>query len=299
MKPLISIIIPTYNRAHLIGETLDSILTQTYTHWECIAIDDGSTDTTENALKEYVVKDPRFQYYKRPKNRPKSANTCRNYGLELAKGNYIIFFDSDDLMTPKHIEIKLEAIQKNNYDYAIAQTRFFNYDAGNALLEKQYHYQTKDITVHNYICHKISWLTYDTLIQSDLAKSISFNETLKAGQEYNYFCKLILKSTNALLIEDIVTLRRYHDASIRGRLRKNKIQQYQSYFNTYWQTYLDIQRVASDDSKRFLMYRCYRMFLKMPKKERPNTNDLKNALLKEFGLKAVYYILHLYFKNVI
>ena len=96
-NPLVSIIIPTYNRAHIIHETLDSVLSQSYTNWKCIVVDDGSTDTTEEVLKSYVKKDARFQYNKRPIDRKKGANACRNYGLDLAKGAYIVFFDSDDV----------------------------------------------------------------------------------------------------------------------------------------------------------------------------------------------------------
>ncbi len=62
-NPLVSIIIPTYNRAHLIHETLDSVLAQTYTNWECIVVDDGSSDNTEEVLESYINKDFRFQDY--------------------------------------------------------------------------------------------------------------------------------------------------------------------------------------------------------------------------------------------
>ena len=65
-QALISIIIPTFNRAHLIGETLDSVLAQTYPNWECIIVDDGSTDTTDEVVGEYVKKDSRFLYHHRP-----------------------------------------------------------------------------------------------------------------------------------------------------------------------------------------------------------------------------------------
>jgi len=101
---LVSVIIPAYNRADLVEETLDSILNQTYTNWECILVDDGSTDGTIQLLKEYALKDPRFIVLSRDDDRKKGANACRNIGLENAKGDYIIFFDSDDLMTPHHIE---------------------------------------------------------------------------------------------------------------------------------------------------------------------------------------------------
>ena len=104
-NPLISIIIPTFNRAHYIQETLDSILNQTYINWECIIIDDGSEDNTQEVLAKYLKKDVRFQFHIRPENRPKGANSCRNYGFELSKGDLIKWFDSDDIMLPNHIEI--------------------------------------------------------------------------------------------------------------------------------------------------------------------------------------------------
>ncbi len=101
---LVSIIIPTYNRAHLIGETLDSVLAQTYTNWECIVVDDGSTDTTDRVVEQYVKKDRRFQYHHRPIERQKGANACRNFGVKLSKGEYVIFLDSDDLLANKCLE---------------------------------------------------------------------------------------------------------------------------------------------------------------------------------------------------
>ena len=76
MIPLVSIIIPTYNRAHVIGETLDSVLLQTYCNWECIVVDDGSSDNTSEILDNYCKKDTRFQYYIRPTNRKKGAGSC-------------------------------------------------------------------------------------------------------------------------------------------------------------------------------------------------------------------------------
>lgn len=97
-NPLVSIIIPTYNRAHFIGETLGSIISQTYQNWECIIIDDGSTDNTHEVIEGYVKKDARFQYLHRPENLPKGGNAARNYGFQISKGEYIQWFDDDDVM---------------------------------------------------------------------------------------------------------------------------------------------------------------------------------------------------------
>ena len=126
-KPIISIIIPTYNRAHLISDTLDSIIAQTYVHWECILVDDGSTDDTLTILQDYVQHDSRFKYYQRPKNKPKGANSCRNFGLQKSNGNYAIFFDSDDLFIETCLENRVQFINRNpGYDFWVFKMQEVN-----------------------------------------------------------------------------------------------------------------------------------------------------------------------------
>lgn len=119
---LVSIIIPTYNRGGLIGETLDSVLAQTYENWECIIVDDGSTDFTEELLLFYSEKDPRIKYHHRPKNKERGANVCRNYGFKLSQGEYIQYLDSDDLISQSKIEEQM-ILLKDNPD-ALATTRW-------------------------------------------------------------------------------------------------------------------------------------------------------------------------------
>ncbi|WP_290476107.1 MULTISPECIES: glycosyltransferase family 2 protein [unclassified Leeuwenhoekiella] len=125
-KPLVSIIIPTYNRSHLINETLESVLAQTYKNWECIVVDDGSIDDTEEVVKNYIEKDSRFKFYNRPSNRPKGANTCRNYGFELSKGAYIQWLDSDDLISEKKLEAQVSLLEESvNCCVAICKWDYF------------------------------------------------------------------------------------------------------------------------------------------------------------------------------
>lgn len=124
--PLVSIIIPTYNRAHLIVETLDSILAQTYENWECIIVDDGSMDNTNEVVEKFVMRDSRFQYHYRPSHKSKGANVCRNYGFELSKGKYIQYLDSDDYISSNKIENQVNLLE--NYDIntiAICKWQFF------------------------------------------------------------------------------------------------------------------------------------------------------------------------------
>src|SRR5690606_36556858 len=119
-QPLVSIIIPTFNRAHLIGETLDSVLAQTYQNWECIVVDDGSTDKTEATVGAYLKRDARFRLFKRPDHKPKGANACRNYGFEKSKGEYVQWFDSDDLMHPEKLTIKIKYAFSQRADIIVA-----------------------------------------------------------------------------------------------------------------------------------------------------------------------------------
>lgn len=123
---LVSIIIPTYNRVQLLSETLDSIMAQTYPDWECIIIDDGSTDQTERMVAEYTAKDPRFRYSHRPEGSLKGANTCRNYGFEISQGEFINWFDSDDIMYPDFLDKKVgELIADPKLDFCACISEVF------------------------------------------------------------------------------------------------------------------------------------------------------------------------------
>ena len=294
MSDLVSIIIPTYNREHLIGETLNSIIAQTHTNWECIVVDDGSTDNTEEVLKNYKEKDKRFIFLKRPDNLPKGANTCRNIGLNLANGIYIIFFDSDDLMLKNHISEKVNIIYNSNFDFVITETRFFNYEFGNELLEKNYNYSTDDLSLYNYVTQRINWLTLDVIIDAKLAESIRFNQDLKSGQEYNYFTKMLLKSSNGFFLKKVLTHRRKDDNSIQGKLRNNKKASVLGFFNVYWLTYLDIKNEAPIRVKQNLMYKCFKLALKHEFLKQYMTSQFYKNLMHTFGLKGVYYVLRLY-----
>ena len=112
--PTVSIVIPTYNRAHLIIESLESVFAQTYTDYEVIIVDDGSTDETENTLAEYVEKTPaaqgRIHFFKQKNAGPAIA---RNRGIFYAKGEYIAFLDSDDQWYPTKLEKQVKILDED------------------------------------------------------------------------------------------------------------------------------------------------------------------------------------------
>ena len=213
-NPLVSIIIPTYNRAHLISETLDSVLEQTYTNWECIVVDDGSTDDTETVVMDYVNRDTRFQFHKRPEKYKSGGNGARNYGFDVSKGEYVNWFDSDDLMLTDAIQSKIEAFE-GNIDFVIGNS--LNFDEEGSISRPYELDYTIPITAENFINQTIGWITNDVLVKREVIQ-IRFNEQLKSGQEYNFFSRLLFITNRGKYLKKDVSRRRIHTQSIASKL---------------------------------------------------------------------------------
>ena len=141
MDSLISVIIPAYNYANFIAQTLDSVLNQTYKHWECLIIDDGSTDKTREVCEEYINKDSRLYYYYQPN---KGRSVARNYGLSMAKGDYIQFLDADDFMSETKFEKQIFDFNDSAIFISYCNFSFFNSYTGNIMETDHYTKQMAD-----------------------------------------------------------------------------------------------------------------------------------------------------------
>lgn len=111
---LVTIIVPVYNRAITIIETLESIMKQNHKNWECIIVDDNSTDATVTVVASLISNDIRFQLFIKPEGHKRNAATSRNIGLQNAKGEYIQFLDSDDILSVDKIEKQLEILTQHS-----------------------------------------------------------------------------------------------------------------------------------------------------------------------------------------
>jgi len=116
---LISIIIPTYNRASLLLYTLESVKKQTYINWECIIIDDNSSDDTFNIVTKFIKDDERFKLVIKSNGVISGASSSRNLGLSLAQGEFIQFLDSDDILAPNKIDEQLQLLTNNEKDSVV------------------------------------------------------------------------------------------------------------------------------------------------------------------------------------
>lgn len=121
--PTVSVIIPTYNRAHYLPQAIESVLSQSFTDFEIIVIDDGSTDDTEAVIQPFLV-DDRLQYVKQPNA---GVAAARNAGMRLAQGRYLAFLDSDDWFLPGKLK-KQVAYMAANPHIALSYTAYFAFD---------------------------------------------------------------------------------------------------------------------------------------------------------------------------
>lgn len=105
---LVSIIIPCYNQAHYLPDTLASVLAQTYPNWECIIVNDGSPDNTGEVARKWLDEDNRFRYVYKENG---GLSSARNAGLDAARGEYIQFLDADDAIHPEKLELQINALK--------------------------------------------------------------------------------------------------------------------------------------------------------------------------------------------
>lgn len=157
---IVTIVVPCFDRVKLIHETLGSVLAQTNPKWECIVVDDGSTDGSFELANSYVEKDSRFKVISR--NRlPKGACSCRNIGLELARGDYVIFLDSDDLLPPDRVELTFQYFEmEGEVDFLVFECELFENTPGDMGLLQNY-IEQGDL-LYRFLIHDNPWLTCDT-----------------------------------------------------------------------------------------------------------------------------------------
>lgn len=260
-NPLVSIIIPVYNRGHIISTTLDSILAQTYTNWECIVVDDISEDNTVEVVKEYCAKDKRFSFYLRPKSRKRGGNAARNYGFEKSKGIYVNWFDSDDFMRPIFLDVKLNAFHSNeNLDFVVSKSIKF-FEQGH--IEEIAYY--KDISkytlnVDNFIQEKIHWLTPDLMIKRSCLEQIGFDESLKSGQEYNFIIRVLAENKlNGVFVDEILSNIRSHINSIQSIQNRNRLIAFKNKYLVAITTFESVYNSITDTSKLFFISRIFKL----------------------------------------
>ncbi len=223
-NPEISIIIATYNRGHLISQTLDSILNQRFQSWECIIIDDGSSDNTFEIVKGYIASDPRFNYFKRGAEYKKGLPGSRNMGLDLANGNFIQFFDDDDIIHPDNLKTCFNELKEVRYDFCRYHKDPFLENWEIQEFPEIENINRKDFEIENLpdmVTGKIPFASCTVLWKKKCFKELRFNEELMYGEEWECYSRILSMGFIGVSIDQVLYYNRKHPNSNTGEFWNN------------------------------------------------------------------------------
>jgi|TARA_B110000238_G_C16022821_1_gene393995 teichuronic acid biosynthesis glycosyltransferase TuaG len=135
VQPLVTVITPLFNAQNFIGETIKSVLGQTYQNWEMIIIDDCSTDNSRDIVKEYETKDSRIKLIELKKNFGGPARP-RNIGLDISNGDYLAFLDADDVWLENKLQVQINEMLINNLDFTSTDSKFIDDNSIDTIINK-------------------------------------------------------------------------------------------------------------------------------------------------------------------
>jgi len=184
MNPLVSIIIPVYNAQDYLGACIDSLLVQSYSNFEILLVNDGSTDSTLKLMQEYAVKDSRVKVFNKANA---GVSSARNLGITQCQGDYTIFIDSDDVIHYEYIELLLKKAVSENSDITICD--YYVTEGGS---ENVISYSgSEDITcyISEILNHNVWGVLWNKMFKSSLYKSngIFFPDGINMWEDI-YFC---------------------------------------------------------------------------------------------------------------
>lgn len=228
----VSIITATYNSLPFIKETYDSIVSQTYTHWEWCVTDDCSSDGTYEYLVELASKDNRIMLNRNKIN--SGAAVSRNVSLSLATGEYIAFIDSDDLWIPEKIDHQLNFMSEHGYDFSF--TAYEIIDELSFPINRVVDASQRQPICYEDMLKKKATLGCSTVMLRRTAIDDLYMPLLRTGQDYALWLKILKGGIHAIPFNKVLTRYRIVSNSIsRNKYRKAMRQ---------WQIYRDIENLS-------------------------------------------------------
>ena len=239
-KGLVSIITPMYNGGKYIGETIESVLAQTYEMWEMIVIDDGSKDNGPDIVRSYVEKDPRISLLTQPNG---GSAVARNNGIKHANGQYIALLDSDDIWAPEFLQSQISLMREKNAIVVHSSYKRINEKSEEILSP----YKAKEVVTykHMQMTNHIACLT--GLYDSSKYGKVYLKEELKSTRDdYAYWLDIVKLAGVAYGNPKVLASYRVMSSSTTGK--KKKLIKSQFYF------YYKYQRLGLLRSLLYTLY---------------------------------------------
>lgn len=217
IKKLVSVIIPTYNRAHLISEAIESVVNQTYKDLEIIVVDDGSLDNTEKIVRKWQEKDKRIFYIKHEKNRGISA--ARNTGISYSKGDYLAFLDDDDIWLHQKIEVQMKEMMKSDFDLLFSNLYFWDSKKNTKYKAFELNPLSMGRDVLGILIKKNFGTTSTAFLRKSILKKVGFfDETLPPSEDYDLWLRIVYNGFKIGFIEEPLILYRIHSIQMTKKL---------------------------------------------------------------------------------
>ena len=188
---MVSIIIPNYNKSKYIEETISSVLNQDYIDWECIIIDDFSSDNSVSIISRLINNEKRFHLIKNLSN--KGANFSRNLGLNKSKGDFIIFLDADDVLDENCLKFRVDILlNEPNLDFAVFPVgTFYNFLGDNDFIWNNF----SGVHLDRFLYHDLPWLICSVIWKKEFLDNLGgFSENFHRMQDVEFHSRVLIKS---------------------------------------------------------------------------------------------------------
>lgn len=206
--PLVSIIVPTFNQSDFIATTLRSISDQTFKNWECIIVDDGSTDETREIVNKIILNDNRFYFFSIKNSGVASA---RNFGLSRAQGDFIQFLDSDDIISINRVEKCLEIISNDEtIDIVISNFKMFVdriEDATTAFCDLSKHVLNFETVLLEWD-RSFGFPMHAVFLKKEATTTIYFNERTRFKEDWIYWIDILKQNKKVYFLNEVLAFYR-------------------------------------------------------------------------------------------
>ncbi len=249
MTDLVSIITPLYNSERFVAATIESVLAQTYQHWEMIVIDDGSTDNSARIVTEYATRDPRIKLFSQPNA---GSAAARNNGIRRAIGRYIALLDSDDLWEPNFLEEQIALLTEKNAALVCSSHKRID-ENGKECLQP---FRAPQRMTYNDLLKTCSISCLTGLYDSSKFGKIYLNEDFRTlRDDHIYWLTIAKKAGEAFGNQQILASYRMRSNSVSYSKRKVIIPQFRVYYESeklgFWRSLYYLMHWAWNGYKKY------------------------------------------------
>ena len=188
---MVSVIIPNYNKSKYVKETILSVLNQDYKDWECIIIDDFSSDNSVSVISNLIKNEKRFHLMKNSSNC--GANFSRNIGLKKSKGDFVMFLDADDILSPNCLSLRLDKLLcENDLDFGVFPIGTFHNNIGD---DEFVWNNFSGVHLDRFLYHDLPWLICSVIWKKEFLDNFGgFSEDFHRMQDVEFHSRVLIKS---------------------------------------------------------------------------------------------------------